>query len=168
MRELLEKKELDEEKTWTQEDDVICNATLEATLLHARNLYDFFAKGPYKDDMRAAHFLPNPEWRSSKLNLLGSRQTVINYGLSHLTHRRVSEVKADWNDLGLLKIADEMNAAFHEFIDLLPENEQSRWAPARTRHEIYKSEETSVNTDRNSHPPITTVTSNYTLSPKPL
>jgi hypothetical protein len=164
--ELQEKKKLDEGKTWTQKDDVISNATLEATLLHARNLYEFFKKGPYMDNIRAAHFLSDTGWTSSKLNLLESRQTVINYGLSHLTYRRVSEVKPDWNDL--LKIADEINAAFDEFTNRLPKNEQSRWEPARTRQKIYKSEETSVNTHRNSRPPITTATPNFMLSSKPL
>ena len=163
---LQEKKELDEGKTWTQEDDDIYNATLEATLLHARNLYEFFKKRPYRDNIRAAHFLSDPEWTSSKLNLLESRQTVINYGLSHLTYRRVSEVKPDWNELR--EIADEVNAAFDEFISLIPKNEQSRWKVARNRQKIYVRDETSVNTHRNFRPPITTATPNYILSSKPL
>ena len=161
---LQENKELYEEGTWTQEDDDLYNATLEASLLHARNLLDFFIEDPTKkDDIRAAHFLRDPKWKSTKLALLNSRRGDINYGLSHLTYRRVTNAKPDWNDL--LKIADdEVNAAFDEFISLLPKNEQSRWEPARTRQKIYKREETSVNTQRNSRPPITTATPNYILS----
>jgi hypothetical protein len=100
------------------------------------------------------------------MNLLESRQTVINYGLSHLTYRRVSEVKPDWNELR--EIADEVNAAFDEFISLLPENEQLSWEPARTAQKIYKSEKTSVNTHRNFRPPITTATPIYISGSKPL
>jgi hypothetical protein len=106
---------------------ILYNATLEATLLHARNLLDFFTGDPTpKDDIRAAHFLPLAEggwWRSNKLELLNSFRDDLNYSISHLTYRRTLG-KPKWD---IAAIAGEVQAAFHEFVSLLPEAEQAKW-----------------------------------------
>jgi hypothetical protein len=103
------------------------NAALEATLLHARNLLDFFTGDQTpKDDIRAAHFLPAAAsgwWKSSRLGLLNSLRNELNYSISHLTYRRTLG-KPQWDLAGM---ASEVRAAFEEFIGLLPEPEQSRW-----------------------------------------
>lgn len=110
-------------------DGVLSNIILEATLLHARNLLDFFTGNPTKnDDIRAAHFLPISEggwWRSNKLEHLSSLRNNLNYSLSHLTYRRIAG-KPQWD---LKRIAREVHVAFDEFLNLLPEHEQSRWKP---------------------------------------
>lgn len=121
-------KALNEGGTWTQEDDDLRKSTLESTLLHARNLLDFLTGNPTrKDDIRAAHFLPNSEdcwWKSNKLELLSTRRDDLNFSISHLTYRRTTKDRPKWD---LQTIADEVHAAFDEFISLLPKSEQSRW-----------------------------------------
>jgi len=108
-------------------DTILYNAALESTLLHARNLLDFFTGDPTpKDDMRAAHFLPVAEggwWKSSRLGLLSSLRNDLNYSISHLTYRR-TRGKPQWDLAG---IAGEVQAAFEEFVGFLPEPKQSRW-----------------------------------------
>ena len=115
-------------------DAVLYNTALEATLLHARNLLDFFTGDPTsKDDIQAAHFLPISEgdwWKSSQLGLLSSLRDDLNYSISHLTYRRTIG-KPHWD---LARIAGEVHAAFDEFLSLLPEHEQSRWKPNQKMH----------------------------------
>jgi hypothetical protein len=113
-------------------DAILYNAALEATLLHARNLLDFFTGDPTsKDDIRAAHFLPlsgGGWWKSGRLGLLSALRNDLNYSISHLTYRRTAG-KPQWD---LASIAGEVQAAFEEFLVLLPENEQSRWKSSNT------------------------------------
>ena len=115
---------------------VLYNTALEATLLHARNLLDFFTGDPTpKDDIRAPHFIAVPGggwWKSSQLGLLSSLRDDLNYSISHLTYRRTSG-KPQWD---LARIAGEVRAAFEEFLGLLPEHEQSRWKP---NHKIHRT-----------------------------
>ena len=107
---------------------ILCNISLECTLLHARNLLDFFCgKKSSKDDLRASHFVPKSQglsyWTSSKLSYIESRREDINKSLSHLTYTR-SLQKPLWN---LQKIQQEIDEAYNEFLSLLPKNERSNW-----------------------------------------
>jgi hypothetical protein len=107
------------------------NISLEATLLHARNLLDFFCGNETrKDDIRAAHFISKNKlpagdnwWKSNKLGYLNSRRDDLNYSISHLTYRRVSG-KPSWN---VETISKEIKEAFDEFLSYLPNNEQVVW-----------------------------------------
>lgn len=105
--------------------NILLNATLESVLLHARNLLDFFCREPWKDDIRAFHFLPKQDalWKSSKLAYLSSIRNDINKHLSHLTYKRVAK-KAEWD---LVRISKEIEEAFKEFLAILPEKERENW-----------------------------------------
>lgn len=115
-------------------DPVMHNVALEATLLHARNLLDFFTgDATSKDDIRAAHFISTPGaswWKSSKLSFLSSRRDDLNSSISHLTYRRVKG-KPTWP---LERIASEVEAAFEEFLKYLPNGEQAAWRPNNKIH----------------------------------
>ncbi|MDL2124826.1 MAG: hypothetical protein LWX51_17535 [Deltaproteobacteria bacterium] len=108
-------------------DPVLHNISLEATLLHARNLLDFFCgKKTKDDDIRAAHFLQESEtkwWKSSQLEYLAALKKDLNYSINHLTYRRV-QGKPRWD---LVRISRGIEAAFKEFIARLPDNEQMAW-----------------------------------------
>jgi len=115
-------------------DPVMHNVALEATLLHARNLLDFFTGGATsKDDIHAAHFISTPGanwWKSSKLSFLSALRDDLNYSISHLTYRRV-QGKPKWH---LKRIASEIEAAFEEFLQCLPNGEQAAWKPNNKMH----------------------------------
>lgn len=100
----------------------IHDAVLEAALLHARNLLDFFTGKPsLKDDIVASHFVGNP----LGLPYLESIRNDINKSLSHLTYTRIgAEYKWD-----LPKIRDEIEAAYNEFLQLLPQKDRAKWPP---------------------------------------
>ena len=108
-------------------EEALYNATLESALLHARNLLDFFTGNPTdKDDIQAGHFIAAPGggwWKSSKLGFLSLLRDDLNYSISHLTYRR-TRGKPVWD---LARIAGEIQAAFNEFLGLLPKHEQSKW-----------------------------------------
>ena len=102
------------------------NATLESMLVHARNLLDFFCGAPSaKDDIRAGHFVSKggSSWTSSKLGFLKEHKDDINKHLSHLTFARVGE-KPQWEPS---RIQTEIEAAYAEFLGLLPESERKAW-----------------------------------------
>jgi hypothetical protein len=114
----------------------IYNAVLEGVLLHVRNLLEFFtgnqpAKGSFDEDsIRAGHFVGKSNknqdcwWSSSKLRYTKSRKTDINKSLSHLTFTRIRE-KYKWDDLP--KIRAEIEAAYTEFLQLLPQEDRAEW-----------------------------------------
>ena len=116
------------------------NALLECALLHARNLLDFFyrKRPPKDDDICAGHFVDKSIkgksgnwWRSCNLPYLKSKKTIINKSLSHLTYDRIgAEYKWD-----LVKIKDEIEAAYAEFFQLLPQEEQAKWPPAQGQNQ---------------------------------
>jgi len=116
------------------QDKLLRNALVECALLHARNLLDFFwrKQPPKNDDICAAHFVGKSAkrksadwWRSCKLPYLKSHKTTINKSLSHLTYERIgAEYKWD-----LAKIKDEIEAAYTEFLQLLPQEDQAKWPP---------------------------------------
>ena len=107
------------------------NAILEAILLHTRNLLDFFiGKQPKQgkldeDSIRAGYFV-NKEcwWQSDKLSYTKSRKNDINQSLSHITFKRI-EGKYEWD---LLKIKEEIEAAYNEFLLLLPVKDRVKWS----------------------------------------
>ena len=109
---------------------VLYNVYMEVVLLHARNLLDFFTgKESEKDDIRASHFVSSGEhpqegrWASSLMPYLSEHKDDINKHLSHLTYRRVVE-KPEWN---WRKIGEEIEAAYQEFLDRLPNTNRMVW-----------------------------------------
>lgn len=111
-------------------DQVLHNVYMEAVLLHARNLLDFYTgKETDKDDIRASHFVSRGEhpqdswWASSLMPYLSGHKEDINKHLSHLTYKRVVE-KPEWN---WQKISEEIEAAYKEFLDRLPDTDRTVW-----------------------------------------
>ncbi|MGD0785032.1 MAG: hypothetical protein ABR969_04390 [Sedimentisphaerales bacterium] len=112
------------------------NFTLETALLHARNLFEFFTgKHPQKGDLNednicAGYFVEKYHkdeknwWKSSKLQYTQSRIKDINKCLGHLTFSRI-EGKYQWNDLP--QIMDEIETAYIEFLQMLPEEDRAKW-----------------------------------------
>lgn len=97
-------------------------AMIETSLLHARNLMDFFTGKPSQnDDILAYHFVG----KSLKIPYLESLRNDINKSLSHLTYTRLSPgQRYEWD---LAKIKDEIEAVYIEFLKLLPEEDRARW-----------------------------------------
>ncbi len=74
---------------------------LEAFLVHARALIDFFYVNPlYDDDMVAQDFLPSPtDWNSERPVFpldVDELRTAINKLLAHLTYRRPEYAQKAW------------------------------------------------------------------------
>ena len=61
------------------------NMTLEATLVHVRNLTEFYACEPVQDDIVATHF--HEDWEPVRL-LSDDERKAINKRLQHLTYER--------------------------------------------------------------------------------
>ncbi|MBN1973790.1 MAG: hypothetical protein JW787_09140 [Sedimentisphaerales bacterium] len=106
------------------------NVMIECTLLHARNLLDFFTGNqPMTGKMdeksiRAGQYIKeNTWWKSNKLSYLQQRKKDINKALSHLTYDRIG-TKYKWD---LEKITDQVEIAYTEFLKLLPDIERSKW-----------------------------------------
>jgi hypothetical protein len=85
---------------------------------------------PNNDDICAGHFIgefaknrAGNWWRSCKLPYLKSQKAAINKSLSHLTYERIG-ADYEWD---LAKIKDEIEAAYAEFYQLLPQEEQAKW-----------------------------------------
>jgi len=128
--------ELFKDQRWVLFNKCIHDAVLEAALLHARNLLEFFTgdrplKGNLNEDsIRAGYFIKESHknqkgcWKSDKLSHTKSRKNDINKSLSHLTFKRIKE-DYKWDDLP--KIKEEIEEAYDEFIQLLPENKQNEW-----------------------------------------
>lgn len=109
------------ERRSNEQDNFFSNVMLECALLHARNLLEFFTGKSNKDNIIASHFVNEPP----QLPYLKSLWNDINKRLSHLTYTRVkAEKKYRWN---LSKISDEIEAAYSEFLDFLPEEDRSKW-----------------------------------------
>ncbi|MDP8218795.1 MAG: hypothetical protein P9M03_08725 [Candidatus Theseobacter exili] len=110
-----------------QGNTTLSNVVLEAALIHARNLYDFFlSKKSPKDNIIAGHFVSNADgtpWKSSKLTFIASCKGDINKALSHLTYTRV-KFKPTWN---LNLIRGNIEDAYTEFLDLFPIAERHKW-----------------------------------------
>jgi hypothetical protein len=113
------------------------NSILETVLLHARNLLEFFTGGqPLKgnfdeDSIRAGYFISKPQnnqvgwWQSDKLSHTKLRKNDINKSLSHLTFERIKG-NYKWDDL--LKIKEEIESAYNEFLQLLPDEDRAKWS----------------------------------------
>ena len=106
------------------------SALTDSALLDARNLYHFLTDTPSpkkKDDIVSGHFLRNKDgtpWTSSKLGLVKSYIEDINKFRSHLTYTRIALSDRRWP---LPEIRDEIDAAFREFLALLPDSERLHW-----------------------------------------
>ena len=103
---------------------------IECALLHARNLLDFFTGGQTvigkmdKKSIRAGHFIrENTWWKSDKLPYLQKQKKGINKALSHLTYDRIG-AEYEWD---LAKFKDEIEAAYTEFFELLPQEDRAEW-----------------------------------------
>ena len=101
-------------------------AVIETALLHARNLLDFFTGKPSrKNDILAYHFVGKP----LKLPYLESLRDDINKSLTHLTYSRLTPgQKYEWD---LAPIKDEIEAAYTEFLKLLPKEDRVKWLPPK-------------------------------------
>ncbi len=104
-------------------DGIVFRALLEAALVHARNLLDFFMGIPSPDDDILACHVVNNYAPPSQLKYLASCRSDINKTLSHLTYSRVPR-KRSW-PLGRFRRAVEM--AYIDFLALLPETERTKW-----------------------------------------
>lgn len=118
-------------------NECLRNSLLEATLLHVRNILDFFTRDrPVKgaidqDSIRAGYFVQGycahaeDSWKTFDLPFTKSHNNDINSSLSHLTFARVrGDYK--WDDLP--KIRTEIESAYAEFFRLLPETDRARWS----------------------------------------
>ena len=105
--------------------DATYNITLEAALLHLRNLYDFFCSPPtHQDDIQARHFTTHPLTTiHSCLSAVAARQDDINKSLSHLTYTRTKK-KPSWN---MDAFREEIENAYQAFLALVPADERSEW-----------------------------------------
>lgn len=105
-------------------EEMLKNAMIESSLIHARNLMDFFCGGEtHKDDIRACHFVKATVWQPPKLKYLCQMKEKINKHLSHLTYSRTSE-KVHWN---LRRIETEIEEANKRFLAALQEAEADQW-----------------------------------------
>jgi hypothetical protein len=79
-----------------------CNtATLEAFLLHYRNLRDFLNnkgndRGRYPDDVLARHFAPNWTGTTNILPVTANEDVRLNKLLAHISYRRYELKPGDW------------------------------------------------------------------------
>lgn len=119
-------------------EEMIRKAMLECTLPHARNLLDFFwrKQPPKNDNICAGHFVGKSTkkktgdwWRSCKLPYLKLHKTAINKSLSHSTYERIGAEHIQWE---FAKIKDEIEAAYAEFYQLLPQGDRAKWPPPET------------------------------------
>jgi len=102
------------------------NLFLEAFLLHARVLKDFFIRDPSQDDVSAIHFFDDAaEWQNI-INILcpylRQHQKRLNKYLAHLTYERIREDKV-WE---VIAIFNELEYAWQQFYALLPQ-ERKEW-----------------------------------------
>lgn len=102
------------------------NLFLEAFLLHARVLKDFFIRDPRQDDVAAIHFFDDTAgWQKIKNTLcpyLRQHQRRLNKYLAHLTYDRLREDKVwEWG-----VIFNEIEYAWQQFFSLLPQ-ERKEW-----------------------------------------
>ena len=108
-------------------DPAFKTAVLEAALIHARNLYDFFTGNEsWEDNIIAGHFVKDPNgalWKSTQLAFLALRKGEINKALSHLTYTRVNS-KPTWN---IEPICQDIENAYSEFLALLSATERIDW-----------------------------------------
>lgn len=95
---------------------VLSNAVVEAFLMHARVLHDFFYKSPIKDDdVVAGHFFPDGDWeriRPEKPTILNTKKTAIDKRLAHMTYARLG-TKEEWS---WTLIRNELNAPIEAFL----------------------------------------------------
>lgn len=123
-------------------NDYLRDSVIEAALLHARDLLDFFTgdqpmKGDLNEDsIRAGHFLREScdnrdgRWEMLDLPRTKSRKSDINKSLSHLTFARV-QGHHNWDDLP--KIKDEIEVIYSTFLRRLPEGNRGKWPAPATR-----------------------------------
>lgn len=101
-------------------------ALLDSFLMHARNLHDFFLQAPRrKGDVAARHLLPpeHADWHPTGLDSLSASIDLINKRFSHITYGR-TDGDVSWYANGL---REEIDSAFAQFIELLPESSREFW-----------------------------------------
>ena len=113
------------EKALPKSDDAKSNLVLEGFLLHARVLRDFLVKkNPKLDDVLAEHFLEEPLPYLGPLPYLEEHRERLNKLLAHLTYTR-REYEKRWD---VAKIHTEIDRAWREFLDVLPEKTRQWFA----------------------------------------
>jgi hypothetical protein len=97
------------------------NGWVEVYLLHARNLLDFFASEPTKDDVVASHYIPSWDRSSGgeELAWLEAMRQSINKRLAHVTaYRRRTPKMTDAQSIE--EIGAKVEKVWHSFVAQLP------------------------------------------------
>ncbi len=106
------------------------SALLDSALLHLRSLYDFLARDSKRaDDAVAAHFVKTSDGASWQADMpfVASLITRIHGGRHHITYRRVNPDHGPWTHEELDAALGEVEAAYAEFISLLPDSDRHDW-----------------------------------------
>lgn len=104
----------------------ISTAVLDSLLIHARNLHDFFCRqATRKGDVTVGHLLPvqHANWHPSGMDTLATSIDSINKLFTHLTYERIDR-DVSWH---ANRLREEIDAAFEQFLALLPESERDFW-----------------------------------------
>jgi hypothetical protein len=107
----------------------------DSLLIHARNLYHFFSGNKTrKGDIVAADLVTDADgtpWKTSGLSFLRSCVDDISKFRGHLTSIR-NERDRRWSDSVVRRIRSEIEAAWLEFVMLIPESERKQWKTLRS------------------------------------
>jgi hypothetical protein len=118
------------EGTWDRQDGhqmLECNAWIEVLHLHLRNLIEFFAGRPRKDDVVAQHYVEDWTIESGgpELAWLLQRKRMLDKRLAHITAHR-QRVSKDDDAEQIEDFRTNINAVYFRFCGLLTE-EQRGW-----------------------------------------
>lgn len=138
-------REQEDWNTGTGGQDEVRDATVEVTLLHARELRDFLSrerkdlKGFEKTDIVAGDFFDSPgEWVLHQISSVSPapERERLNRSLAHLSYDRV-EYDTTGKEWPFREIFAEVTAAWVAFLDALPDDrkkwfdEERDYRPAR-------------------------------------
>ena len=98
----------------------LLNVAIETTLLHARNLLDFFSLGGFKDDVKARDFM-SPQPRIA-LSYLRRNRKRVNKKLAHPSYSR-SRMNSSWDRR---QIESELDGAMRAFLERLQDEAPDR------------------------------------------
>ncbi|HDD54633.1 MAG: hypothetical protein DRI65_15935 [Chloroflexota bacterium] len=104
----------------------INNALLEAFTIHTRSILDFLYRDESRDDdVLAIDFFDTPdEWisiRPEKSSTLQSIHKRVGKEVAHLTYTR-QEISPEDKNWPFLEIANDVEAVFSEFLNLVPKD----------------------------------------------
>lgn len=98
------------------------NLVLEALLIHARNLRDFFAKSGNNDDILARDFVSQMPRIAMPYLRSRTRRKRLNRGLAHASYSR-PRLGGEWN---VQIIGRELEVAMRRFLERLKEESPTR------------------------------------------